>query len=456
MSSAAPAPAHAHVASGHAYGQRPPNVVPPSFSLKLSSADHSACLYDGDKLKWRATRAVLIGTVMQYNLTAGRIIKGSYDRFDANNAGVAALAEYNSLTVSIFYLLLRIIKHDVESGTSLREHILQLVAQNEMEDENGVELMAFLDQRASFASPAERREAYAEMKGMKMDISMSRTDVDKFATKLADLHSRCAPAQQTEAGTLSDLLITKLPEVCTSAREGLRLHLDTQHTLHGVTPTYETVKQLVAGVLLNKRLETPTALAAVAPQLQQGNTTVEQRLEAISKQLALMGRPNNNNNVMKKKCRNCGGRCQDWNKCNADACSTCGLKFCGASRGVPCMIAASSMPPDDAMDGAGRVLSDGFRRLLEKKRKEYREGRKGAAANISVVGGADAPLQFSFSGVTVADAPLHMLIDTNEMYATSEHELYETGTVDEDSTPDMMASHECTLTVCDDCTRDAT
>ena len=81
-------------------------------------------------------------------------------------------------------------------------------------DEDGAQLAKFLNTRASAVGSAEQRQAFLDVRAMRLTLSMDRTAIDEFCSTMLDKFSRCTAAARVELGTLVDMLLEKMPPEC--------------------------------------------------------------------------------------------------------------------------------------------------------------------------------------------------------------------------------------------------
>ena len=182
-----------------------------TISLSISSAEYRACSHDGKPENWNDSRTIAIGILDEKHADCAAIMRGVWTEAAAALSG--HIDHFAACNRALYHFLLRIIQQETREGSALRKHVLQLTAQGQIPDENGAHLLRFLNTRASATGSAEQRQAFLEVRAMRLTIGMSRTAIDELCTSMLGKFSRCSAAARVELGTLIDMLLEKMCQV---------------------------------------------------------------------------------------------------------------------------------------------------------------------------------------------------------------------------------------------------
>ena len=162
-------------------------------------------------MDWRTARSTLIKTISTHSLRMAAIAKGEYTSERASSFGPSAVDAWNTDNLLLSGIVFRTIKPDTKEGIALRSQIVQLqdAERRVIDDNSGIAVIKFLDERDAFRSAGEKREGAADLKKMQMTISMTAADVDQFVANAYNLYCRCTGDQLAEMGNFQDVLLAK-------------------------------------------------------------------------------------------------------------------------------------------------------------------------------------------------------------------------------------------------------
>ena len=130
--------AHYHHANPSSPVAAPPagaNVVPPTPQLNLSSSEYAACAYDGNPDNWTETRIVAVGILQERNPDCAAIMRGVWTESAAISSG--HYDYYKQCNTALFHFFIRLIRHSEPTGAALRKHLMQLIGNGDLEEDNG-------------------------------------------------------------------------------------------------------------------------------------------------------------------------------------------------------------------------------------------------------------------------------------------------------------------------------
>ena len=149
-------------------------------------------MYDGDISTWRNTKRLAVGAVRRHCPAAAMIINGKYTISSAAAAGTAV--EFDLLNSEVFHTIIAAFDVSKKTAASLRTEIFQTIDKGELLDEDGAELIQWLDKRPLLRTKqAHRGSERAGVTRMSARVeARPKSQVPCSKTLMVDLPSRRA------------------------------------------------------------------------------------------------------------------------------------------------------------------------------------------------------------------------------------------------------------------------
>ena len=348
------------------------------YHISIGTPDYKSLMYKGGKDEWRDKKQLIEGYLSDKQPVVAAIFDGSLTEDMLAGAPDHEKIQYQLANRALASFLMRIICPD--KGEALTKAILAKIRNKTMPDKMGDEITAYLDERALFVSEADQREALNKLNKMIMKSTMSREQIETFSVDLQDLHERCSPVDKMQQGSISTLLASKIPSDLSDEAKQLRTSMAFMNTFSQVQPDYDSLVQLIADLILNARLDgqekkqVATTLTASGDARDDEIRRLRDELSATRAQAHLGAatprRAAPPPTGKDKQCMNCGSKAHEHPECTKAPCSSCGKRWCGALRGLPCAVKAQPAVHETRLDVYGREPSSNYKSMVERARNK--------------------------------------------------------------------------------------